>query len=458
MKDKYAVIWTRAGGSPVKMGDLLVTTAETRFSYSEEFLASGNPAGLSLLASPALYGEQPVVYPARDQIPLFPRLMSMLPGHGPHNIQRRIYTRILEKRPNPPAPGLETDWEILLLAGHNGIGHLDVFRDDRAAQAAYARHPESQLSPGTRHALWESVRHELRNEVDDVGAELLARLIGPTPSVGGMIPKLLVAIPDAPEWDGRFAPPGTPNMDDRPCTEVVLKIEPMEYRGVLTLEAFCLDLHHRLGFEVPRHWLRIIDGMTVLAVERFDRTPERRPVPLESLFSVFAVGDRYFQETADVDLAEVGHRITRLGQVCNLDVSATLHALYRRFLVAFFTGNGDLHLENLSLLGDPADVVLAPVYDPAPMRAWSRHNTRSAIPIVFDDRIGGLRENYIALGRAFDLSPNQAAAIIDETHAATRDYIDDIMALETVPIENRRFLAGVLREERPRMMTPAAPR
>ncbi|HID48652.1 MAG TPA: HipA domain-containing protein [Chromatiales bacterium] len=132
--------------------------------------------------------------------------------------------------------------------------------------------------------------------------------------------------------------------------------------------------------------------------------------------------------------------------------------LFERLIMAMLTGNGDLHLENLSLLGDPADVVLAPVYDPAPMRAWSRHNTRSAIPIVFDDRIGGLRENYIALGRAFDLSPNQAAAIIDETHAATRDYINDIMALETVPIENRRFLAGVLREERPRMMTPAAPR
>ena len=55
-------------------------------------------------------------------------------------------------------------------------------------------------------------------------------------------------------------------------------------------------------------------------------------------------------------------------------------------LLALMTGSGDPHLENLGLLGGFDRARLAPVFDPAPMRAWRRHNIQMAIPIDFKPR------------------------------------------------------------------------
>ena len=270
MPDRHAVIWSRAAPKPCKMGALVLTDQECRFSYATEFLASGDPDGLALLANPALFGVNPVVYRSSARMPLHPRLMALTPGEAPGNIQRRIYTEILAKRRLPPAPGLDTEWELLLMAGHGGIGHIDVFRDDRAAEQWYARDLQRESLIGKRSAVWRFIREDVEQTVLDTDAASIARLLGPTPSVGGMIPKLLVAIPDRTDWSGRFAPPGTRDHKGQPFTDVVLKIEPAHYAGVLALEALCYDIHRELGFEVPRIWRTELDGMQLLAVERFD--------------------------------------------------------------------------------------------------------------------------------------------------------------------------------------------
>ncbi|MFP5506017.1 MAG: HipA domain-containing protein, partial [Gammaproteobacteria bacterium] len=307
MPDYHAVVWTRRQEGPLKMGDLVVTPRESRFSYGEDFLALGPGApGLSLLSSPRLYGRNPVVFPARDRMPLHPRLMALIPGEGRRNLQRQIYARILSQRPDPPAPGFDLDWELLLLTGHNGIGHLDVFRDDRAAAAFYARAPDAATVSGGRSKFWNVIRDDIALDIELMDAEAIAELLGPTPSAGGMIPKLLVAIPDAPAWDGGFARPGTREIGGRRFVDVVLKIEPAEYRGVAALEALCLDMHRDADFEVPRYWRANIDGLELLAVERFDRTADGLPIPMESLFSVFATGNRNFNSNQDTDLGEVG--------------------------------------------------------------------------------------------------------------------------------------------------------
>jgi serine/threonine-protein kinase HipA len=452
MPDYHAVIWTRRAEGPVKMGDLVVTPRETRFSYTTEYLALGpDAAGLSLLSSPRLYGRNPVVFQSREPLVLHPRLMELIPGEGRRNIQRQIYTRLLERRPSPPAPGFETDWELLLLTGHNGIGHLDVFRDDRTAEGAYARTGAPAPSPGDRSHIWQALRDDVARDLTLMDAELVAELLGPTPSAGGMIPKLLVAIPDEPHWDGTFAGPGTREVAGRPFLDVVLKIEPAEYQGSAALEALCLDLHREAGLEVPRHWRGTQDGLQLLAVERFDRTGEGLPIPMESLFSVFATGSRDFNSNQDTDLAEVGERIERLAAVVNLDVRAVQREIYRRLCFAVCTGNGDLHLQNLSLLGGPDKAELAPVYDPAPMRAWPRHDVRFAVPLVFDDALGGFGENLLALGRSYGLTDSQAGEILAKALAATADYLERVAALEEVPAERRQRLIETVGRERERL-------
>ncbi|MBE9490438.1 MAG: hypothetical protein IMY67_09115 [Bacteroidetes bacterium] len=105
-------------------------------------------------------------------------------------------------------------------------------------------------------------------------------------------------------------------------------------------------------------------------------------------------------------------------------------------------------MENLSFLGGAEQVKLAPVYDPAPMRAWSRHNTRFAIPLVFDDEVGGLRENVIKLGAAYQYTKKQAETLIDEVAEKTQNYIQRVEELKGVPEQNKQLLIEIVKKER----------
>lgn len=444
--DRHAVIWTKTATGPVKMGDLVVTDIDARFAYSEGFLASGNPDGLSLLASPKIYGREPVVFRLRPSFPLHPRLMQFIPGHGRGNIQRRLYTRVLERRTQPPLPGFDTDWEILMLAGRNGIGHLDVFRDDVVAEQWYARPAQKKPSNTDRRAFWKAIREDISEDMAEINPEKISQLLGPTPSAGGMIPKLLVAIPDEKKWTGEFAAAGTRQSNGKSFIDVLLKIEPREYEGVVALESLCLDLHRELGFEVPRTWHTSMDGMRLLAVERFDRGQNGLPIPMESFYSVFATGDTRFNGNDDTDIEEVGLRLEKLATVVNLNHKAARREIYRRFCLAFCTGNGDMHLENVSFLGGPEQTRIAPVYDPSPMRAWPQHNVRTSIPIIFEG--SSLRENLIRIGAAFGLPATDAANTLDELLDATASYTQRVMDAQAVPDARKRNLTEIVKAER----------
>ena len=439
-RNRHAVIWTRLGGEPRKMGDLVLGEREIAFTYTDDYLATGL-AGFCLLGDGRLWGDETVTYPVSERIPVFPRLLALLPGRNPRNLQRRHYLDILRARlGHEPPPGIDTEWELLLLGGHGGIGHVDVFADDLAAHAWYA-HPVSEQAPVTagRSALWRMLAREVLDENVNFDPQLVEQVLGPTPSVGGMIPKLLVSL-DTRADRMTLYPPETPGM-----TDVVLKIEPPEYRGLLDLEALCLDVHREAGFEVPRHWRFAHDELVFLAVQRFDREADG-VVPMESLFSVIATGDHGFRETTDLLLDELGRVIRRLGEVARL-AGDTAEQLYRRLLLALLTGNGDLHLDNLSLLGGIEDCRLSPVYDPAPMRAWPRHDLVSAIP--FDAAAcGDHAACFVALGRRFGLTAAQVRASIDAALSATVDYAERVMALERVPLARRERLCGIARRER----------
>jgi len=47
-------------------------------------------------------------------------------------------------------------------------------------------------SHGSRSELWRMLKREVMDDSVDFDPELIEQMLGPTPSVGGMIPKLLV--------------------------------------------------------------------------------------------------------------------------------------------------------------------------------------------------------------------------------------------------------------------------
>jgi serine/threonine-protein kinase HipA len=439
-RNQHAVIWTRLSGQAEKMGDLVLSADRAAFTYTRDYLASGQP-GFCLLGDGRFWGEDTVSYPVSERIPVFPRLLSLIPGNNPRNLQRRHYLDLLRsKLGREPPPGLETDWLLLLAGGHGGIGHIDVFGDDRLAQDWYNRDSTAITAvTGNRSQLWHMLKSNVLDEPDTFDPQLIEKTLGPTPSVGGMIPKLLVSMTPG-DAGATFYPPDTPGK-----TNVILKVEPPEYAGLLDLELLCLDIHRQGGFATPAARRFSDNDLHFLAIERFDQHGDL-PLPMESLFSVIATGDHHFRETGDILLDELGNVLARLGEVINL-AADTGEQLYLRILMALLTGNGDLHLDNIALLGGVSDCRLSPVYDPAPMRAWPRHNLLSAIPF---DAAGYADhgEFFAALGRSFDLSDTQVTRCLERTLDATAAFDGQLMELTRVPEQQRRQLRDIVRSER----------
>ena len=190
MADKIAVVWTRIGPQPVKMGTLVVTDKESRFTYEPHYTKTGL-RGLGLVY-PAEQFTTTISRSRDEYFDLLPPLQSLLPPRSERNFQRALIQKYLASINLHPKPGFDTDWEILIRCGHGAIGHLDVFADDEAALQWYAtpsRKGLVEISDGFGFSLKEFMTWF------DEDAQTLIDILGPTPSVGGAIPKLPLSIP-----------------------------------------------------------------------------------------------------------------------------------------------------------------------------------------------------------------------------------------------------------------------
>jgi serine/threonine-protein kinase HipA len=287
----------------------------------------------------------------------------------------------------------------------------------------------------------------------DADARFILESLGPTPSVGGAIPKLLVAIP-AGGWDGRISLPNRTRRADR--IDVVLKIErSTTYPGLAALEAMALDLHRDAGFEVPRYWRAEVGGLPALAIARFDRNANGMPLPQESLFSILAAGARDIERNTDGSLDRIARVIELANPVLITDKKAARLHLFRRLVLALLSGNGDLHLDNLSLLGAAGEAQFSPVYDPTPMRAYSVHNMLCAVPF------GGYGESApdgdplprACAAFAANLGLGKAAVqdSVAGLLAVSADYPERVEAVAGLPADNKARLVAIHRDIRRRL-------
>ncbi len=451
-RDKEAVVWTRLSGKAEKMGRLYLTESECRFTYELEYLALQQP-GLGLLYDPRVVQESTIVRPRTEFFDFLPPIQALLPPKGEHNFQRKLVLSYLASQGIQPASGLETDWEILKIAGHGAIGHLDVFENDEKALQWYAAPPAQELFEITDDFGF-SLKEMLGWLDKDAGD--LVHIIGPTPSVGGAIPKILLSIPES-GWDNRIGLPSrslAPNM-----TDVVVKFEQSTaYPGITELEALALDVHREAGFEVPRYWLSDLRGIPVLAVERFDRSPSQLPLFSETLYSVLATGDSRITHHYSYSYDAIGHAIERSPMDIISDRKRGKLELMKRLLLSLLTGNGDLHMENLSLTLRNGEACFTPIYDPTPMRAYTIHDMLSVMPFgdygqLPDNRETpvGLNESLDRLSRNLGISPSQQRALIDECLSVTSDYSERVMQLKTLPPANKQNLVKIVSGLRQRL-------
>ena len=87
--DREAVVWTRLGGQPRRMGRLYVTDKECRFTYDDDFLDTGLP-GLGIVYAPEFFGKTTIVRQRSELFDLLPPLQSLIPPRNEDNFQRNL--------------------------------------------------------------------------------------------------------------------------------------------------------------------------------------------------------------------------------------------------------------------------------------------------------------------------------------------------------------------------------
>jgi serine/threonine-protein kinase HipA len=418
------------------MGRLYLTDTDCRFTYDPDYLHTGLP-GLGLVYAPEIYREHTIIRKRTAFFDFLPPIQSLIPPQGERNFQRRLILAYLAKTGIVPPRGIDEDWEILKVAGHGAIGHLDIFESDEKARAWYAAPADSGLFEITAD-LGFSLKAFLT--WFDEEAEVWLHVIGPTPSIGGAIPKLLVSIPES-GWDGRIGLPT--RFGARGVTDVVLKFEQAgTYPGIIELEALALAVHREAGFDVPRHWMAEINGIPALAVERFDRDGAHTPVFTESLHSMLASGDASVTNNYSYSYDGIGRAFDRSPITLVADRTGAKRHLLQRLVLALLTGNGDLHLENLSIIDRGEGPRFSPVYDPTPMRAYSIHNMLSVMPFGDYGEFTGTRGKPVGFTEAMfnftrHLGIGRAVLrdIVIASLECTREYSQRVAALMSSMLE-----------------------
>jgi len=196
--------------------------------------------------------------------------------------------------------------------------------------------------------------------------------------------------------------------------------------------------------------------LPALAVERFDRDPQGVPVPLESLYSILAAGAKDIVRHTDGTLDRIARVIDLAEPLLVADRKAARVHLYKRVLLALLTGNGDLHLENLSLIGVAGEAQFSPVYDPTPMRAYSMHNLLCAVPFggYGDGEEEGdpLLHACLNFAASLSLTKSDVGDIAAELLALTKNYPERVDALDRLPGENRARLIEIHRDIHQRLL------
>ncbi len=455
MRERRAEIWTRLAVQPRKMGSLYISEHSCHFTYDLDYLNSGLP-GLGLVYAPAYFGSNTLQRRRTEAFDFLPPLQQLIPPAAEDNFIRRLILQSLHKKGVAMKDRFDRDWEILLHAAHGSIGHVDVFASDEEAQQWYGRPASPTLTP-----VGEDFGFSLKDFLtwfDEDASELLS-IIGPTPSVGGMVPKLLLAIPES-GWDGRIGLPT--RYGDTQNTDIVLKLEKSSlYPGIVELEAMALDVHEAAGMRVPRYWRVDLAGVPALAIERFDRDAQRVPRFMESMYSILASADESLNNHYSASYDRIARAINSPDIQLVEDRKAAQVHLLQRLVLALLTGNGDLHLANLSLLAGQSGVEFSPVYDPAPMRAYSLHNAMLPGGMVFGEYGGQIpgqdRPVDFAqamnrfISRSLGMGRERSHGVIQKALADTTDYPERIAALVTLPGVHKRRLLDIHRDMRSRL-------
>lgn len=169
-------------------------------------------------------------------------------------------------------------------------------------------------------------------------------------------------------------------LGNTPSTHI-LKPEPKHFPGLVSNEAFCMDLARRAGLKVAGTTVRMIGTTPCMVVSRYDR--EQGPdgtIRLHQEDFCQALGyppERKYQQEGGPTVRNCIALLREWSTTPVLDILAFIDALIFNLLV----GNADAHGKNYSMIYAAGSRRLAPLYDLVSTIAWPELSTRLAMNI-----------------------------------------------------------------------------
>ena len=223
-------------------------------------------------------------------------------------------------------------------------------------------------------------------------------------------------------WIVKLPHPLRPALAENECAMLALA----RRAGIDAPEARLLDPADVAGCPPQEH------GGKALAVRRYDRDADGRPVHAEDFAQVFGLqpGD---QRRAQLGYAEVAWVLSEGPG------AAGVRELLRRLTFAVVTGNGDLHLKNLALrYPDRRDPALAPACDLAATAPYDP-GAELALPFGGERGLDGIRRGQLrrfarrARLPAEELAAERLAALAARTAARIADAWRELDEKDLLP-------------------------
>ncbi len=220
----------------------------------------------------------------------------------------------------------------------------------------------------------------------------------------------------------------------------IVKLDPPDYPDVVVNENFFLGIARNLKLPVVASELvHDSEGRPGLVVKRFDRvaaangTIVRRAVEDATQLLGLYPADKYSVTSEEM--------VQAVAQVCAARLVGA-RAGFQQILLAWLTGNGDLHAKNISVLQEASgEWRVAPVYDVPCTLPYG--DVTMALTVQGADR-GLTRRRMLGLAAAIGLPRSATERAIEEVLTATDGMLNHLEA-GALPW-NRNLLLNVVRQ------------
>lgn len=199
--------------------------------------------------------------------------------------------------------------------------------------------------------------------------------------------------------------------------DAILKLTPPEYPYLVENEAWFLGLARNAGFTVP-HFQVIADrqGARGLLVERFDRAYANSGVirhPVEDASQVLGIypAEKYLVSAEEMSIALI--RNCQSKKVAARD-------MFRLFIFAWLTGNGDLHAKNASIINVEGEWRIAPIYDVPSTLPFGDHTMALSLGGRDHDLS---RKSFLQFADSIGLPATAVDKVIEEMLIATEPVV-----------------------------------